>query len=109
MYDPVGTPVFGTNTRVDPPPTEMAPSSAGYIEAVVPSTYFRPHHYLFSLWLGDYYQDYCMLDKALQVELRDDTPRSHPQDSGSLCVPVRWNYRAAIVDPQTKKSVTLPT
>lgn len=106
MYDPVGTPVFGTNTRVDPPSEEMAPSSAGRIEAVIPGAYFRPHHYLFSLWLGDYYQDYCMLDKALQVELRDDTPRSHPQDSGSVCVPIRWHYRTAVDYSQPNGAIT---
>lgn len=104
MYDPAGTPVFGTNTRVDPPSSEIPPSPAGTIEVIIPSIHFRPNHYLFSLWLGDYYQDYCIVGQALQVELRDDTPRSHPWNSGSVRVPVKWRYRTAVY--QSNSAVT---
>jgi lipopolysaccharide transport system ATP-binding protein len=101
MYDPVGTPVFGTNTRIDPPPSELPPSAAGYIEVLIPTTHFRPHRYFLSLWLGDHYSDYCSVEKALQVELHDDTPSSiPPQNIGSLRVPVRWSYRSAVDCPQ---------
>jgi homopolymeric O-antigen transport system ATP-binding protein len=96
IYDPAGTPVFGTNTRVDPPSAERLPSTAGHIEVFIPSAHFRPNHYHFSLWLGGPHQDYCAVEKALQVELRDDTPRSHPQNSGSVRLPVRWCYRTAV-------------
>jgi lipopolysaccharide transport system ATP-binding protein len=106
MYDPVGTPVFGTNARVDPPLGELQPSAAGHIEVRFLSNHFRPHRYLFSLWLGDHYQDYCNVENALQVELYDDTPRSHPQNSGSVCVPVKWHYRTSLADPKPKSSVT---
>jgi lipopolysaccharide transport system ATP-binding protein len=101
MYDPVGTPVFGTNTRIDPPPAEHPPSAAGSIEVLIPTTHFRPHRYLFSLWLGDYYSDYCSIEKALQVELHDDAPsKLPPQVIGSLRLPVRWRYRSAVDCPQ---------
>jgi lipopolysaccharide transport system ATP-binding protein len=109
MYDPAGTPVFGTNTRVDPPSAERRPSTAGHIEVLIPSAYFRPNHYHFSLWLGGPHHDYCAVEKALQVELRDDTPRSHPQNSGSVCVPIRWRYRTAVDYPQPNSAVTRST
>ena len=97
MYDPTGTPVFGSNTRIDPPLAELPPSAAGSIEVLIPTTHFRPHRYLFSLWLGDYYSDYCSIEKALQVELHDDAPsKLPPQVIGSLRLPVRWHYRPAV-------------
>jgi|SRR6516165_5898477 lipopolysaccharide transport system ATP-binding protein len=105
MYDTAGTPVFGTNTRVDPPSAELPPSTAGTIKVLFPSTYFRPNHYLFSLWLGGKSQDYCTAEKALQLELRDDIPRSHPQNSGNVRLPVRWHYSAALDFAQPKNAV----
>jgi homopolymeric O-antigen transport system ATP-binding protein len=106
MYDPAGTPVFGTNTRVDPPSTELPASTEGHIEVLIPSTHFRPNHYHVSLWLGGQYQDYCVIEKALQVEVRDDTPRSHPQNSGSISIPVRWRFRTSLDCPQPQSAVT---
>jgi lipopolysaccharide transport system ATP-binding protein len=109
MYDPVGTPVWGTNARVDPPVGELQPSAAGQIEVRFPAAYFRPNRYLFSLWLGDHYQDYCHVENALQVELHDDTPRSHPRNSGSVCVPVKWHYRTSLDYPRPENAVTART
>jgi len=101
MYDPMGTPVFGTNTRIDPPHPEPQPSAAGHIEVLIPTTHFRPHCYLFSLWLGDHYSDYCSVQNALQVELHDDTSsKLPPHVIGSLRVPVKWRYRPAVDLPQ---------
>jgi hypothetical protein len=109
MYDPVGTPVWGTNARVDPPVGELRPSTAGQIEIRFSAVYFRPNHYLFSFWLGDHYQDYCHVENALQVELHDDTQRSHPQNSGSICVPVSWDYRTPLDDPRSENAVITRT
>jgi lipopolysaccharide transport system ATP-binding protein len=109
MYDPAGTPVFGTNTRFDPPSAEPPPSTAGHIEVLIPSSHFRPNHYHFSLWLGGRHQDYCTVEKALQVEVRDDTPRSHPQNSGSVRVPTRWRFRTTVDYPQPESAVTRNT
>jgi homopolymeric O-antigen transport system ATP-binding protein len=95
MYDTSGTPVFGTNSRVDPPPTKMALSTAGTIEVRVASTYFRPNHYLFSLWLAGPDRDYCAVEKGLQLELHDDMPRAHPPNSGSVRIPIKWHYQPA--------------
>jgi lipopolysaccharide transport system ATP-binding protein len=106
MYDPAGTPVFGTNSRVDPPTAQRSPSTAGHIEVLFPTANFRPNHYHFSLWLGNQHQDYCAVEKALQVELCDDTPRLHPQNSGSVRVPVRWRYETAVDSPQPNSVVT---
>ncbi len=106
MYDPAGNPVFGTNTRVDPPSPQLPASTAGRIEVLIPSSHFRPNHYHFSLWLGNRNQDYCTVEKALQVELRDEIPRSHPQNSGSIRVPVSWRYRTAVDSLQSERIVT---
>jgi lipopolysaccharide transport system ATP-binding protein len=106
MYDPAGVPVFGTNTRVDPPSSEPAPTTAGHIEVVIPSVYFRPNHYHFSLWLGGQYQDYCTVEKALQVEVRDEAPRLHPQNSGSVRIPITWRFRTAVELSQPQSAVT---
>jgi lipopolysaccharide transport system ATP-binding protein len=106
VYDPTGTPVFGTNTRVDPPATEIPPSSAGLLEVIFPSTYFRSGNYLLSLWLGDHYQDYCFSENALRLELDDLESRPHPQGCGSMRIPVRWDYRAAVDHPQPHRPVT---
>jgi lipopolysaccharide transport system ATP-binding protein len=96
MYDPVGTPVFGTNTRLDPPAAELPASAAGRIEVSIPTEHFRPHRYFFSLWLGDHYSDYCSIEKALQVDLHEDPLLGlPPQIIGSLRLPVRWDYRPA--------------
>jgi lipopolysaccharide transport system ATP-binding protein len=101
MYDPIGTPVFGTNTRIDPPAAELPSSAAGHIDVLIPTTHFRPHRYLFSLWLGDYYSDYSSVERALQVQLHDDSPSKLPsQVIGSLRVPVEWRYRAPGDYPQ---------
>jgi lipopolysaccharide transport system ATP-binding protein len=92
MYDAVGTPVWGTNSRVDPPTEELQPGASGNIQVRFPSIYFRPQSYLFTLWLGDHYQDYCHLEHALRLEIHDKSPRLHPSNSGSVSIPVIWNY-----------------
>jgi lipopolysaccharide transport system ATP-binding protein len=106
MYDPTGTPVFGTNTLVDPPSPELPLSSAGRIDVTVASTFFRPGHYLISLWLGDHYQNYCIVENALRVELHDMQSRPVPQGCGSMRVPVRWEYRAAADYAQPDSAMT---
>ena len=104
MYDPVGTPVFGTNTRVDPPPAELPASAAGRIEVIIPTVHFRPHRYFLSLWLGDQYSDYCSVEKVLQIELHDSSSLTlSPHVIGSLRLPVRWVYRAADDWPQSHR------
>jgi len=93
MYDAIGTPIFGTNTRLEPPPAELPASSAGHIEAVIPMGSFRPQRYFFSLWLGDQFSDYCSLEKVLQIDLHDGRFLAlSPQVIGSLSLPVRWSY-----------------
>jgi lipopolysaccharide transport system ATP-binding protein len=106
MYDPAGTPVFGTNTRIDPPPVKPTPRTTGRIEALIPSNQFRPNHYQFSLWLGSEFHDYCTVEKALQVELSDETPRVHPQNSGSVLVPISWRYGAMADGHELKDALT---
>ena len=93
----IGTPVFGSNTRINPPHAKPPASRAGHIEVIFPIAHFQPHRYLFSLWLGDHYSDYCSVEKALQIEFRHDVPPPLPlQYIGSLRLPVRWDYRAAV-------------
>lgn len=101
IYDSMGNPVFGTNTRLEPPTTMMSSTSSGRIEVVIPTEVFRPNRYLISLWLGDTYSDYCELPKVLQVEvsgIQIDMP-SHV--IGSMRLPLRWTFRdsSAAVSP----------
>jgi lipopolysaccharide transport system ATP-binding protein len=92
MYDPVGNPVYGTNTLIEPPDIAMPPASSGRIEVVIPTGHLRPNRYLFSLWLGDAYLNYCELPRILQAEVNGvgvDLP-SHV--IGSLRLPVEWRF-----------------
>src|SRR5262249_28282487 len=77
MYDPVGTPVYGTNTRLEPPDVAIPSSRSGRIEVMIPTVQLRPNRYLFSLWLGDAYRDYCELPRILQADVNGVGAPSH--------------------------------
>jgi lipopolysaccharide transport system ATP-binding protein len=96
MYDPVGNPVYGTNARLEPPALAM-PSSAtsGCIEVVIPTTHLRPNRYLFSIWLGDAYMDYCELPTILQTDIAGVSSTLPSHVIGSVRLPVEWRFREA--------------
>jgi lipopolysaccharide transport system ATP-binding protein len=96
MYDPVGNPVYGTNARLEPPAPAM-PSSAtsGCIEVLIPTTHLRPNRYLFSLWLGDAYMDYCELPRILQAEVAGVGVALPSHVIGSMRLPVEWRFQEA--------------
>jgi lipopolysaccharide transport system ATP-binding protein len=93
IYNSLGAPIFGTNTRADPlsPPPE--PSAAGRFEVAIPADNFRPDRYLFSFWLGDCFMDYCACEKILSVDLNSGaggglSVRIH----GNIYLPTKWKY-----------------
>lgn len=100
IYDPVGNPVYGTNTRVEPPVARMPSARSGRIEVAVPTAHFRPNRYLISLWLGDAYSDYCELPKILQMTARGAHLTVSSHVVGSMRLPLKWRFRtiAATVD-----------
>ena len=95
MYDPVGNPVYGTNARLEPPALAMPPAASGCIEVVIPTTHLRPNRYLFSLWLGDAYTDYCELPRILQAEVDGIGAALPSHVIGSMRLAVDWRFRGA--------------
>ena len=95
MYDPVGNPVYGTNTRMEPPSVTISPASSGRIEVVIPTAQLRPNRYLFSLWLGDAHLDYCELPRILQVHVNGVGVEQPSHVIGSLRLPVEWRFLEA--------------
>jgi lipopolysaccharide transport system ATP-binding protein len=97
IYDPLGNPVFGTNSRTERFSSAVPRAmSSGSIEVTIPADYFRPNQYFISLWLADNYTDYCAHEKVLQLQLDaglpgDDLP---PQVVGNLRLPATWRFCA---------------
>jgi lipopolysaccharide transport system ATP-binding protein len=94
IYDPMGSPVFGTNSRGGRAGTTPEAADSGRIEVRIPAGCLRPNQYYVSLWLADAYHDYCALDKVLQFQLDigesfDDLP---PQLNGNLSLPTTWRF-----------------
>jgi len=94
IYDPVGTPVYGTNTRVEPPSVPIPTASSGCIEVSIPTEQFRPGRYLISLWLADAYCDYCELSKILQTEIRGVHVDLPAHIIGSMRLALEYRFRA---------------
>lgn len=92
LYDPLGTPAFGTNARIDNSPAPCK-SKSGKIEVKIPTGAFRPNRYFVSLWLGDHYVDHIYLERILEVEIRHETVPTYPAHVvGTLYTPVQWHY-----------------
>lgn len=92
IYDPVGNPVYGTNTRMEPPVVPARPARSGRLEAVIPTEHFRPNRYLISLWLGDAYCDYCELPKVLQAEVAGARQELGSHLIGSMRLQIDWTF-----------------
>lgn len=93
LYDAAGTPLFGTNELWENPEGLASPSKSGLIRLRIPAVHLRPSHYVFSLFFGDHYHDYCILEKILQVELLEGLACPRPrQEVGSLHFPVEWRH-----------------
>jgi lipopolysaccharide transport system ATP-binding protein len=96
IYDPMGNPVFGTNSRGGRGGITPESTDSGRIEVNIPAGSLRPNQYYVSLWLADAYTDYCALEKVLQFQLdpgdsSDDLP---PQVNGNLCLTTTWRFHS---------------
>lgn len=92
IYDPMGSPIFGTNMRLDPPAKPVPSARSGRIQVAIPKEHFRPNRYLISLWLGEAYCDYCQLSRVLQVEVTGAPFDLPAHINGSMCLPVEWQF-----------------
>jgi lipopolysaccharide transport system ATP-binding protein len=94
IYDPLGNPVTGSNSRGGRGGPEPPAMLAGKIEIMIPLANLRPNQYFVSLWLGDSYRDYCIHEKVLQFDVEptinpdDLEPRVH----GSLYLRPEWRF-----------------
>jgi lipopolysaccharide transport system ATP-binding protein len=103
MYDPAGSPVFGTNGRMDPDGFKPSPRprASGQIHVSIPSRYLRANRYFFSLWFGDPYTDYCVLERVVHVDLENGEPGDIPTGLiGSLNLPAEWRWEDSALDMQ---------
>jgi lipopolysaccharide transport system ATP-binding protein len=110
IYDPLGNPVFGTNSRVARPQPITESLTSGRIEVAIPTENLRPNQYFVSLWLGNHYTDYCALEKILQfqidsVDSRDNLP---PHVVGNLHLKAIWNYRSLYKNTAINDEVLIP-
>jgi lipopolysaccharide transport system ATP-binding protein len=96
MYDPAGNAVFGTNGKMDPTGFTPSPRTSGQIQVSIPSRYLRANRYFFSLWFGDPYMDYCILERVVHVDLENSEPGDLPAGLiGPLNLPVEWRWEDA--------------
>ena len=100
LFDMVGVPIFGTNPKIDPPNVDAPIMSRGTIELAISSAELRPDTYNVSLWLGDHYHDYCVVENALTVQvnggIRDPNQPARVQ-IGSTRLKVLWKYDSEVV------------
>ena len=101
LFDMVGTPIFGTDPKIDPPNVDAPAMSRGTIELAISSAELRPDTYRISLWLGDRYQYYCEVENAVGVQVnggvRDPNQPARSQ-IGCTRLKVRWSYDAEVAD-----------
>src|SRR6266702_1001943 len=100
LYDALSGPVFGTNSKFDTQPNTPESMQGGTITVCISTEALRSDVYFVSLWLGDYHEDYCHLDRALRVEIGIGDEASQPPRSaiGSVRLPSRWEYAAKLPD-----------
>ncbi len=93
LFDMVGVPIFGTSPKIDPPNVDAPAMSRGTIELAISSDGLRPDTYNISLWLGDHYHDYCVVENAIRVDvgIRDPNQLGRAQ-IGSTRLRVQWKY-----------------
>src|SRR6266699_1024494 len=100
LYDALSGPVFGTNSKFDTQPNTPESMQGGTITVCISTEALRSDVYFVSLWLGDYHEDSCHLDRALRVEIGIGDEASQPPRSaiGSVRLPSRWEYAAKLPD-----------
>lgn len=101
LYDTVGTPIFGTDSKIDKPNVDAPVMSRGTIEVAISSAELRPDTYNFSLWLGDHYNDYCMVQNAMSVQVNGGVrDPNHPTRAsiGSTRLRTLWKYESEVAN-----------
>ncbi|HKB65415.1 MAG TPA: ABC transporter ATP-binding protein [Pyrinomonadaceae bacterium] len=96
IYDAMGAPVFGTNPRFDVHAHQPRSMKAGTITVKISTEALRPDTYHVSLWLGDQYQDYSIVDRALYVEIGTGAQEAWrpPRDViGNIRLDTEWSYQ----------------
>ncbi|PTY04682.1 ABC transporter ATP-binding protein [Opitutaceae bacterium EW11] len=95
VYNKLGQPVCGANTRMTGPEWQPAPASAGTIAAAIESPPLQSDSYRVSVWLGDAGQDYDHQADALSFDYV--APHFHPKSPppeviGPLNLPWKWSW-----------------
>jgi lipopolysaccharide transport system ATP-binding protein len=95
LYDPAGTPVFGTNNQIERSPVRAPAVASGTIRIRIDTDALRSNTYGISLWLGDGREDYCHLEHALRVEIGAGESPHHPSFSsiGSTRLATAWSFQ----------------
>lgn len=95
LEDTAGNPLFGTNGRFDPHVEMPQSMESGAIVVHIATKGLRPATYFLSLWLGNYYEDHCRLERCLAVEVGTGAGEAWrpPQSAiGSFQLQTRWEY-----------------
>jgi lipopolysaccharide transport system ATP-binding protein len=99
LFDVVGVPLFGTNPKIDLPNVEPPVMSKGIIELRILTDQLRADTYNISLWLGDHYHDYSVVENAISVQvnggIRDPNQPGRAQ-IGCAKLQVRWRYETGV-------------
>lgn len=89
-----GVVLWGSNTRVSPPPTPYASSTKGTLRMRVDTLPLKPGNYLLSAWLGDIRQDHDEKLDVLQFTWTPGTetsPGNLNETVGFIDVPAHWS------------------
>lgn len=112
LYDSVGTPVYGTNTRFEWNSNRPTAMQAGLIEARISTESLRSGTYNISLWLGDHYQDSELVPNALTVTVGSEVPepfRPPRSGIGSARLATRYRYESDCTFEEYTDTQKVPT
>lgn len=86
-----GLPLWGSNTRVSPPPQPFSFSRNGTLRMRVEALPLKPGNYLLSVWLGDIRQDHDEKLDILQFAWTPQTKHNLNAGVGFIEAPATWN------------------
>jgi lipopolysaccharide transport system ATP-binding protein len=96
LYNKLGQPVCGANTRMTGAEWQPPARAAGVISAYIDAPPLQSDTYRASVWLGDAHQDHDHKPEALVFDFiaQNRHPQSPPPDViGPLNIPWRWQWR----------------
>lgn len=94
LYDRNGIPVWGSNGRFHEADGADRTLASGTLSLSATSLPITPGRYSISLWLADHYGDLDSIERALTIDLGDEStlsPRPAVETIGSLDWPARWS------------------